>query len=293
MDETTTREAAPFIEGLFFGEGPRWHDGRLWYSDFYDAAVFSVDPAGERRRELDVPSRPSGLGWLPDGRLLVVSMTDRTVLRREPDGRLVLHGSLSPWATFHANDMVVDPAGRAYVGNFGFDLDAAMAGGPDGPRPINTSLVRIDPDGSSHEAASDLAFPNGTVLFPDGRTMVVAESMGTRLSAFDVDEAGNLSGRRLWASLEQIAPDGICLDAEGCIWVANALGPECVRVAEGGQVLERIGTGQPCFACMLGGEDRRTLYMLTATSSLAVEAQAARSGRIVRAVVDVPGTGLP
>jgi sugar lactone lactonase YvrE len=290
VEGPTPRQARPFVDGLFFGEAPRWHDGRLWYSDFFDRAVFSADESGLRRREADVPSQPSGLGWLPDGQLLVVSMLDRTVLRREPDGTLVTHASLAPWATFHGNDMVVSTEGRAYVGNFGFDLYSFFEGKAE---PSTTSLVGIDPDGTAHEAATDLAFPNGSVIFPDGRTLVVAESMALRLTAFEVAEDGSLSGRREWAPLPRCAPDGICLDADGCIWVANALGPECLRIAEGGEVVDRVVTSQPCFACMLGGGDRRTLYAVTAPSSEPHIAGAGRQGRIEQARVDVPGAGLP
>ncbi|MHB8219686.1 MAG: SMP-30/gluconolactonase/LRE family protein [Acidimicrobiales bacterium] len=284
------RRSEPFIDGLHFGEAPRWHDERLWFSDFFDGGVFSVDEAGERRRELEVPGQPSGLGWLPDGRLLVVSMLDRVVLRREPDGTLVRHGDLAPWATFHGNDMVVDGEGRAYVGNFGFDLYAFYDGKA---TPCTTSLVRIDPDGTSTEAAAELSFPNGAVLFPDGRTLVVAESLSFQLTAFTVTAGGTLTDRRVWASLEGCAPDGICLDAGGAIWVANALGPECRRVAEGGEELERVVTTQPCFACMLGGSDRRTLYCITAPTSQEEPSAAERNGRVERCRVDVPGAGRP
>lgn len=290
MPEAPTFTAEPFVDGLYYGEGPRWHDGRLWYSDFYDAAVFSVAEEGEPRREVDVPTRPSGLGWLPDGRLLVVSMTDRSLLRREPDGALVRHGDLSPWATWHANDMVVDSRGRAYVGNFGFDLDGFFEQRVD---PTTASLVRVDPDGTAHEAATALSFPNGTVLFPDERTMVVAETFALQLTAFDVGSDGTLSNRRTWAALEGCAPDGICLDADGCVWVANAIGAECRRVAEGGEVVGRVVTSQPCFACMLGGSDRRTLFCCTAPTAHASEAEEARKGRIERAEVEAPGAGLP
>lgn len=284
------RTTEPFLDGLHFGEGPRWHEGRLWYSDFYDEAVFSAGPDGDRRRELDVPGRPSGLGWLPDGRLLVVCMTERSVLRVEPDRTLVHHGDLTPWATWYGNDMVVSADGRAYAGNFGFDLDALARG--EG-KPCNTSVVRVDLDGTSHEAAADMAFPNGSVIFPDGRTMVVAESMATRLTAFDVAADGSLSGRRVWAELGDCAPDGICLDAEGCIWVANALGTDCRRVAEGGEVVERVETSQYCYACMLGGQDRCTLYCVTAPGSLEREVADRREGRIEQVVVATPGAGLP
>ncbi|MDA8358707.1 MAG: SMP-30/gluconolactonase/LRE family protein [Actinomycetota bacterium] len=289
-DAPIDRHAEPFVDGLHFGESPRWHEGRLWYSDFFDHAVFSVDEAGDRRREVELDDRPSGLGWLPDGRLLVVAMQAREVLRCEPDGRLVPHGTLTPWATFHGNDMVVDAAGRAYVGNFGFDLYAFYAGKAS---PCTTSLVRIDPDGTSTEAAADLFFPNGSVLFPDGHTLVVAESMALQLTAFTVGADGTLQDRRVWASLENCAPDGICLDADGAIWVANALGPECRRVAEGGEVLDRVATSQTCFACMLGGSDRRTLYCVTGPTSEEEPAAAARHGRIETCRVGVPGDGRP
>jgi sugar lactone lactonase YvrE len=293
MPISEPRTAKPFLDGLFFGECPRWHEGRLWFSDFYDGAVFSADEQGGRRKELDVPSQPAGLGWLPDGRLLVASRLDRVVLRVEPDGSVVEHGTLSPWATWHANDMVVSAEGRAYVGNFGFDLDALYDGGPDAPPMSTTSVVRVDPDGTSHEAVADMAFPNGTVIFPDGRTMVVAESAGFRLSAFEVAEDGTLSNRRVWAQFDGVAPDGTCLDADGCIWVANAFGTECVRVAEGGEIVDRVLTEFPCFACMLGGADRSTLYMVIAASSHSREAAASRNGHIVQTPVEVPGVGLP
>ena len=290
MPDAPTFTAEPFVDGLHYGEGPRWHDGRLWYSDFYDAAVFSVGDDGHPRPEVDVPTRPSGLGWLPDGRLLVVSMRDRTLLRREPDGTLVRHADLSPWANWPANDMLVDSRGRAYVGNFGFDLEGFFERRVE---PATTSLVRVDPDGTACEAATGLGFPNGTVLTPDERTMVIAETFALQLTAFDVAADGSLSNRRVWASLGDCAPDGICLDAEGCVWVANALAAECRRVAEGGEVVGRVVTGQSCFACMLGGPDRRNLYCCTAPTSQASEASKARNGRIERVEVEVPGAGLP
>jgi sugar lactone lactonase YvrE len=278
------------VDGLFFGEGPRWHEGRLWFSDFYDEAVFSVGTGGDRRREVDVPGQPSGLGWLPDGRLLVVRMTSREVLRREPDGALVPHGTLDPWAGFHANDMVVADDGRAYVGNFGFDLPALFEGRGE---PCRTSLVRVDPDGTSHEAAPDLAFPNGSVIFPGGEVLVVAETMAGQLTAFDVEPDGILSGRRVWAPLPGRAPDGICLDAEGRIWVANPVTTECVLVAEGGEIVDQVTTELPCVACMLGGSDRRTLYCMTAPTTDERVARTRRDARIEQVEVDVPGAGLP
>ena len=174
--ETLTAE--PFLSGLFFGECPRWHEGRLWYSDFFDHAVFSVSPEGERRTEVAFDGEPAGLGWLPDGRLLINSRLDRRIVRREPDGSLVPHGDLTPWATWHANDMVVASNGQAYAGNFGFDLDGIYDGTVDASVVGPASLVRVDPDGSSCEAAADIAFPNGTVITEDGRTLIIAESVG-------------------------------------------------------------------------------------------------------------------
>jgi sugar lactone lactonase YvrE len=290
---TQSLTAEPFITGLNFGECPRWHGGRLWFSDFFDRAVVSVSPDGERRTEVDVDGEPSGLGWLPDGRLLYVSRLDRAVMRREADGTIVRHGDLKPWATWHGNDMVVAANGQAYAGNFGFDLDGLYSGTVDGSAVASTSIVRVDPDGSSSEAAGDLQFPNGTVITEDGRTLIVAESMGGRLTAFDRTREGSLENRREWAVTPRVAPDGICLCADGTVWVANALGPECVRVAEGGEVLERVETSRNCFACMLGDDDRRTLYLVTAFDSHDVKAREARNGLIERVRTTVPGAGLP
>ena len=279
MSEPTVVEARPFLDGLRFGECPRWHEGRLWFVDFYDGTVQSAGTDGDVRVELEVPGEPAGLGWLPDG-------------------RLVHHGDLHPLATFHGNDMVVDGAGRAYVGNFGFDLDRFIEErGPvalvEPPGPPTTVLIRVDPDGSSHRAAEDLSFPNGTVITPDGRTLIVAETLGGRLTAFDIGDDGGLSGRREWAALSWCAPDGICLDADGRVWVSNALTSECILVAEGGDIVSRVTTSQNCFACMLGGDDRRTLYLVTAPTSTESEVSVSRTGRIEQARVDVGGAGLP
>jgi sugar lactone lactonase YvrE len=288
-----TLTAEPFLSGLFFGECPRWHEGRLWYSDFFDHAVFSVSPGGERRVEVPFEREPAGLGWLPDGRLLVASRLDRAIMRREPDGTLVRHGDLRPWATWWANDMVVASNGQVYAGNFGFDLDALYAGTLDGSEIKPTSLIRVDPDGTTHQAAADIAFPNGTVITEDGETLVIAESLGGRLTAFDRQADGSLTNRRVWASLPGVAPDGICLCEDDTIWVSNALAPECVRVAEGGDVLERVTTSLNCFACMLGDDDRRTLYMITAVESHGAKARSERNGSIEKVRTTVPGAGLP
>lgn len=274
------------LDGLCFGEGPRWHDGRLWLSDMHAHTVLTVDLHGKREDVLEVAGKPSGLGWLPDGRLLVVSMEDRRLLRREPDGRVVTHADLTPFADHPCNDMVVDAAGRAFVGNFGFDLEREE-------KPRATCLVRVDPDGRATVAATELRFPNGSVITPDGRTLIVGESFGGCLTAFTIAPDGALSGRREWAKLEGAVPDGICLDAENAVWVASPVSNEVLRVREGGAVAERIPVGRAAIACMLGGPDRRTLFVLSADSFRAAEAVAKRSASVQIVRVDVPGAGLP
>lgn len=285
-------------EGLYFGEGPRWREGRLWFSDFWAHAIKSVSLAGDVRVEVTVDGdRPSGLGWLPNGDLIFVSMERRKLMRRGPDGQVREHADLSGVATWHCNDMVVDAQGRAYVGNFGFDLDhllAERAAGRGADLHTSTAdLAMVTPDGKVSRAATGLRFPNGTVITPDGKTLIVGESMGSSLAAFDVAADGTLSNQREWADIRPRLPDGICLDAEGAIWIANPAAPECARIAEGGQVLEVIDTGQNCYACMLGGDDGRTLFMLTAPSSIPGEVSAAPKGKIVVADVDVAHAGRP
>lgn len=292
---TAVADTNILTDGLHFGEGPRWHQGRLWFSDFYDHAVKSVDSAGEVRTEYTFDDQPSGLGWLPDGRLLVVSMRQLAVLRQEGD-QFVLHADLSGLARHLCNDMVVDGAGRAWVGNFGFDLDAEFdRRGPEGvltDHPV-TNLARVDPDGSVHLAAPDMHFPNGSVVTPDGKTLIVAETLAMRLTAFDIGDSGELLNRRLWATVGMRAPDGICLDANGNIWVANALAPECVLFAEGGQELQVVNTSQNCYACMLGGADGRDLHLVTAQSSHHDIVGVERTGKIETLRVEVPGAGWP
>ena len=276
---------APLAEGFAFLEGPRWHDGKLWVSDMHDDRVLTVDLAGRRETVVEVPGRPSGLGWLPDGRLLVVSMIDRQLLRLDPTGLSVV-ADLSSIATFHCNDMVVDAHGRAYIGNFGYDFES-------GEPQRSAALALVLPDGTVRVAADDLAFPNGAVITPDGRTLIVAESFGARLAAFDVAPDGTLSGRRLWAALQGAVPDGICLDAEEAIWAASPLSKEVLRVREGGEVVERIATSTQAIACMLGGPHRRTLFVLTAQSFHRDECRDQRHARIEVVDVEVPGAGLP
>lgn len=292
-----SREARVLAEGILFGEGPRWRDGRLWFSDFYAHAVKSVSPAGDLRTEFEIDDMPSGLGWMPDGSLLIVSMQKRQVLRRHLDGRVALHADLSDVATFHCNDMIVDGAGRAYVGNFGFDLAAEMA-----VRDIASivadhtpaNLALISAEGVVSVAASNLRFPNGAVISSDGGTLIIAETFGMSLTAFDIGQDGALSNRRIWASTAPRAPDGITMDAEGAIWICNPLAPECVRLAPGGQVLDIVRTGEDaCYAAMLGGEAGTTLFMLTAPPLGAAVESSTPGGKVLTIEVDVARAGLP
>lgn len=274
------------LTGLGFGEGPRWHDGRLWFSDFYRHGVYAVDEAGDEELMVTVPTQPSGLGWLPDGSLLVVSMLDRRVLRLTGDGDLTEYADLSATADFHANDMLVDARGRAYVGNFGYDLHQDMT-----EREVptiladeaagRTRLVRVDPDRSVHVAAEDVRFPNGMVLLDGGRTLVLAETLRLQLTAFDVADDGTLGNRRVFASTaaQGVAPDGICTDGE-TVWVASALAPAVVGYRDGGEVVGTVETRQIAYACALGGDDGRTMFVMTAPSSHPAEVAGARLGTV-------------
>jgi sugar lactone lactonase YvrE len=271
---------------IAFGEGPRWHDGTLWWADMHGHQVNRLVD-GAVQKVCDVPNKPSGLGWLPDGRMLVVSMLDKRVLRQERDGSMAVHADLSGLVPRRLNDMTVDTHGRAYVGNFGFELDGIE-------EQKATVLVRVDPDGAMKVVAEDLIFPNGAVITGDGRTLIIAETFAGHLTAFDIDSNGDLSNRRLWAQLPgQAVPDGICLDAEGAVWVASPFTKDCLRIAEGGKLLQRIDTGRGAYACMLGGGDRRTLYICTADSHDPDRQAAERNGAIEAFEVAVPGAGLP
>lgn len=290
------RAVRTLAEGIYFGEGPRWRDDRLWFSDFHAHAVKSVSLAGDVRTELELDDQPSGLGWMPDGSLLVVTMLQREVWRRWPDGRFERHADLAGHSVHLCNDMVVDAAGRAWVGNFGFDLEAEMrARGPEGVMAdhATTVLALVQPDGSVSDAAPGelFSFPNGMVIVPDGKTLIVAETFAGRLTALDIGTDGTLSARREWAATWPAIPDGICLDSEGAIWIANPLAPQCLRIAEGGAVLETIETGeQPCYACMLGGPDGRHLFMLTAPPSGQKEAP---RGKVLVTEVEAGRAGWP
>jgi sugar lactone lactonase YvrE len=274
------------LDNLCFGEGPRWHEGRLWFSDMHDHKVIAVDLDGRAEVIVEVPQQPSGLGWTKDGKLLVVSMLDKRLLRLE--GRtLVEVADLSALATCHCNDMVVDSAGRAYIGNFGFDLHV------EGFEFRHAELILVEPDGRARVVADELSFPNGTVITPDGRTLIVGESFAARFTAFDIQPDGSLTRRREWAKCEHGTPDGCCLDAEGAIWYASPVSNECVRIAEGGKVLDRVPVTNQAFACMLGGPDRRTLFIATCADGHPDRCKHPRTGAIEITTVEVPGAGLP
>jgi len=275
------------VDGLAFPEGPRWHEERLWFSDQHDGRVYATDAGGKNEMIVEVPQQPSGLGWLPDGRMLIVSMLDKRVLRRETDGKLVLHADLSALAPGACNDMVVDRHGRAFVGNFGFDLYS-------GAKPNDTCVIAVETDGSARVAADGLAFPNGSVITPDGRTLLVGESVGCRISAFDLADDGTFSNHRIWATIKDATVDGMCLDAEGAIWAACPFTGRCMRIVEGGEVVDEVkGSHTGTFACMLGGPERRTLFLCTAPSTEPDKTRAAHTGRIEVVEVEVPGAGLP
>lgn len=295
-------EIRTVVTGMSFTECPRWHDGRLWFVDFYTHTVNSVDEDGsDLRTELEVPAQPSGLGWLPDGRLLVVSMRDRTVLRVEPDGSVVVHADVSKYVGGHPNDMVVDTQGRAWLGNFGFDL----MGGAD---IRSTDLLRVDPDGAVTPVASGLLFPNGSAITPDGATLLVDETFGNRVSAFAIGTDGSLGPRTDWARFGAppstmalgealgeavVAPDGCGLDRDGCLWIADATGGRAIRVREGGEIVGEVNPGTGVFACMLGGSDGTTLFLCCAPDFAEAARSAAREATIRAVTVDVPHAGLP
>jgi sugar lactone lactonase YvrE len=292
-----TATTSTVAEGFHFLEAPRWRDGRLWFSDFYGLQVLSMlEDGSDRRVEATVPQQPSGLGWLPDGRLLVVSILDRTVLRREGDGSLTVHADLSGHVDGNPNDMVVDGQGRAYVGDFGFDL---MAGAPVAP----AALHRVDPDGRVTRVAEDLWFPNGSVITPDN-VLVVAETFGNRVTAFDLTDDGELVNRRVWAefgplptdrgveaalSQLRVACDGVCLDARGGLWVADATGDRLVRVTEGGTITDEIKPGSPVYACALGGTAGTTLFVCAAPDFQEGPRKAATESRMLAIPVAIPG----
>lgn len=280
-----THATRVLLDGLAFPEAPRWRRDRLWFTDQHAHTVAWVQPSGAAATVASLPDLPGGLGWLPDGTLLVVAMTQRRVYRRVADMWQV-HADLAKLAAFHCNDMLVDTAGRAYVGNFGYDLH-----GGEPPRP--TELVMVAPDGSARVVARDLTFPNGCVLSADGRQLIVAETFGHRLSQFDVAPDGRLRNHRIWADLGDATPDGICLDQNGGIWVASPTTDDLRYYDATGDEQRRLSVRGTPYACMLGGADRRTLFVLTAETDDPVEAARSQSGRIEVLDVAIPGAGWP
>ena len=293
MPPTTVRTV---LDDLVFGEGPRWHDDRLWFSDMHDHRVVATTVDGDATTVVEVTDdEPSGLGWLPDGRLLVVAMETQRLLRVEADGTIAVHADLSSAARGSLNDMIVAADGTAYLGDMGVrihDLGAERRAG---------QTFRVAPDGSWECAADDLQSPNGHILTDDGRTLIVAESGGMRLTAFTVREDGTLTDRRTYAALTPerddvpvAPPDGICLDAEGAVWVADPIGARVFRVREGGEVTDSMAFHDVIpVACVLGGADRRTLLMCVAADWKRDALAGRRTGRIDACEVDVPGAGRP
>jgi sugar lactone lactonase YvrE len=283
-------ELQTLMTDIAFGESPRWHDDRLWLADWGAQEVVAVDLDGvsEVVVRVDVPSFPLCFDWLPDGRLLIVSARDGLVLRREPDGSLVTHADLSalsamghPW-----NEIVVDGRGNAYINNTGFDFP----GGEFAPG----TVALLAPDGTARRVADGVAFPNGMAVTPDNSTLICAESYGKRLTAFDIAADGSLSDQRVWADLDDGVPDGICVDAEGAVWYGDVPNKRCVRVTEGGEVLQTIELDRGCFACALGGADRSTLFMVaTEWSGTANMAQGPRTGQVLTVETPIPGAGWP
>jgi len=273
------------LDGLIFCEGPRWKDGKLWFSDMHDQKIFTVDLEGNKTLVHEADDDTSGLGFTSDGSLLYVSMQKRKLIRVDGETATTV-ADLSGLAPFHCNDMIVDSKGRSYVGNFGFDLHG-------GAEHTGTNLIMVGEDGSLKVVASDLLFPNGTVITPDGKTMIVAETFGACLTAFDIGADGSLSNRRVWADIAPSVPDGICLDEEGAIWVASPSTRDVIRVKEGGEVSHRLKPSTNVFACMLGGDDGKTLFALTADESSPHVLQGKRTGKIEITHVDVAGAGRP
>jgi sugar lactone lactonase YvrE len=279
-------ELRTLMTGIAFGESPRWHDGRLWFADWGAQAVLAVDLQGKSEVIVRVPfpAFPMCIDFLPDGRPLIVAARDRLLLRLEPDGSLVTYADLTSLSTYGFNEVVVDGRGNAYMNNVGFDFP----GGAFAPGII----ALVTPDGSARQVADGVAFPNGMVVTPDNSTLIVAESYANRLTAFDIAADGSLTNQRMWADLGEDNPDGICLDAENAVWYADVPHQHCVRVREGGEVLQTINLDRGCFACALGGADRRTLFMVaTEWHGAASMAGGARTGQIVTIEAPAPGVG--
>jgi sugar lactone lactonase YvrE len=286
-EESSTTEIHILLSGLGFGESPRWHEDRLWFANWGRQEIVAVDLSGNSEVMARVPTTiPFCIDWLPDGRLLVVSGREGQLLCREPDGSMVIFADLTALSSHPWNDIVVDGRGYTYVNNTGFDFPgAAFAPG---------TVAVISPDGTPRQVAGGLAFPNGMAVTPDNASLIVAESYGEQLTAFDIATDGSLTNRRVWARIPGSHPDGICLDAEGAIWYGDVPARRSVRVREGGEVLQIIELERGCFACALGGSDGRTLFMMAAEfTDAAGMAGSAATGQVLTAGALAPHAGWP
>lgn len=270
------------MDGILLGESPRWHDGKLWFADWVGEKLYTVDDAGHHEVEAEIASLPFSIDWLADGRLLVVNARTNRLEARGPGGAFETFADLSTLSEYGCNEIVVHPSDNIYVNNINFDFP----GGEFRPG----FIAMIAPDGRTRRVAEGLAFPNGMAITPDGNTLICAESFNGNLTAYDIASDGGLANQRLWAKLEGQGADGICMDAEGCIWAAS--GPHCIRVKEGGEVLDEVVVDRMCFAVMLGGADGKTLYIVANewTGSIDINNP---TGRIYSARVDVPHAGYP
>lgn len=270
------------MDGIFLGESPRWHDGKLWFADWVAEKLYSLDATGHHEVEAEIASLPFSIDWLPDGRLLVVNARKNLLETRNPDGSFSTFADLAGLSEYGCNELVVHPSGHIYVNNIDFDF-------PEGEfRPGFIALVT--PDGQAKRVAEGLAFPNGMAITPDGKTLICAESYNGNLTAYDIAPDGSLLNQRLWAKLDGQGADGICMDAEGCVWASS--GPHCVRVREGGEILDEVVVDRMCFAVMLGGADGRTLYIVANEWTGSIDTDNP-TGRIYAARVDVPHAGYP
>jgi sugar lactone lactonase YvrE len=280
-------EIHTLMTDIVFGESPRWHGDRLWFSDWGAHEVVAVDLEGRSEVMARVPAFPFSVDWLPDGRLLVVAGSDRLLMLGNPDGSLETHVDLAGLCDRPWNEIVVDGRGNAYLNSVGFDM---MAGEDVAPGIV----ALVTPDGSAHQVADGVSFPNGMAVTPDNTTLIVAESYANRLTAFEIAADGGLSNRRVWADLGDGVPDGICLDVDGAVWYGDVPNRRCVRVGEGGEVLETIDLDRGCFACALGGADHRTLFMMAAEwRGLEAMAGASPTGHVLTAEAPAPRAGWP
>jgi sugar lactone lactonase YvrE len=283
---TDITKTETLVDGLCFGEGPRWHNDRLYFPDMHGKTVYALGASGNLEIIVQLEDdEPSGLGCLPDGRLLIVSMRNRKLLVLNC-GKLTEFADLSSVATYYCNDVVTDLKGRSYVRNFGYDLhsDAEFQ---------KAALILVHPDGTTELAADGLSFPNGTVITPNGKTLIVGESFGVRLTAFDIHSDGSLANRHEWAKMDGAVPDGICLDEAGGIWVASPISNQALRVIKGGKVTDRVKTENQAYACMLGGLDGKTVFIMTSRSSQPDECKAEKSAAVEFVTVKHAGAGLP